>query len=96
LFGNSSRNSFASCAASVLFGAITRVGRCTFSTSHAVVADLPVPVAPSSTTFCSPDSMRRVRSAIAVGWSPDGVKSEITSKGATRRLRSVVGLMAPP
>jgi hypothetical protein len=32
-----------------LFGAITRVGRCACSISHAVVADLPVPVAPSST-----------------------------------------------
>ena len=47
--GSSSRNSLASCAASVLLGASTRVGRCSRSTSQAVVALLPVPVAPSST-----------------------------------------------
>ena len=55
----SSRNSFASCAARVLLCASTRVGRCTCSMSQAVVADLPVPVAPSSTTSVSPALMRR-------------------------------------
>ncbi|KFC49825.1 hypothetical protein GY12_24805 [Micrococcus luteus] len=44
----------ASCAASVLFCTITSVGRWRRSTSHAVVADLPVPVAPIRTTSFSP------------------------------------------
>jgi hypothetical protein len=56
-----------------LFGASTSVGRCSFSTSQAVVALLPVPVAPSSTTCRSPRFTRDVSSAIAVGWSPEGV-----------------------
>src|SRR4029078_879027 len=64
----SSRNSFASCAASVLLWASTRVGRCTASTSHAVVADLPVPVAPRSTTSVSPALMRAASSGVACGW----------------------------
>ena len=38
---------------------MTRVGRCSRSMSQAVVADLPVPVAPSSTTSFSPPRMRR-------------------------------------
>ena len=41
----------ASCAASVLFGAITSVGRCSFSTIHAVVALCPFR-RPSNTTSC--------------------------------------------
>ncbi len=69
----SSRNSFASCAARVLLWASTSVGRCTASISHAVVADLPVPVAPSSTTSVSPALMRAASSAIACGWSPLGL-----------------------
>ena len=74
---------------------MTSVGRCSRSISQAVVADLPVPVAPSSTTSCSPARIRCSRSSIAVGWSPEGWKSEITSKGATVRTRSVTGLMRP-
>jgi hypothetical protein len=76
-----------------LFGAMTRVGRWTCSTTQAVVADLPVPVAPSSTTSFSPPLMRRAISSMAVGWSPLGAKSETTWKGATVRLMSVVGRM---
>src|SRR5690606_24969063 len=76
-------NSFASCAARVLLCDITRVGRCTCSMSHAVVADLPVPVAPSSTTSVSPALMRAVSSLIAAGWSPLGVYSLTTSNGRT-------------
>ncbi len=53
-------------------GAITRVGRCSRSMSHAVVADLPVPVAPSSTTSRSPAVIRRSSSSMAAGWSPAG------------------------
>jgi hypothetical protein len=79
-----------------LFGAITRVGRCTCSISQAVVADLPVPVAPSRTTSLSPALILLASSAIAVGWSPLGRYSDTTWKGATVRCRSVVGRMAPP
>ena len=84
----------ANCAASVLFGCMTSSGRWSRSTAQATVAVLPVPVAPSSTTSCSPPRMRFSMSSIAVGWSPDGWNSEITSKGATLRLRSVTGLMS--
>ena len=52
--GRSSRSSLANWAASVLLGCITSVGRCTRSASQATVAVLPVPVAPSRTTSCSP------------------------------------------
>jgi hypothetical protein len=57
---------------------MTSVGRCTCSTSQAVVADLPVPVAPSRTTSFSPALIRSASSLIAVGWSPDGSKSLTT------------------
>jgi hypothetical protein len=50
-----------------LFGCITSVGRWTRSVSQAIVAVLPVPVAPSSTTSCSPPLIRFSRSSIAVG-----------------------------
>jgi hypothetical protein len=70
--GSSSRSSFASCAASVLFCTMTRVGRWTRSMSHAAVADLPVPVAPSSTTSFSPASILAASSSMALGWSPAG------------------------
>ncbi|CPU64559.1 Uncharacterised protein [Mycobacteroides abscessus] len=83
----------ASCAASVLLGAMTSVGRCSSSISQAVVADFPVPVAPSSTTSFSPARTRCERSAMAVGWSPDGWYSEMTSNGAVARWRSVTGRM---
>ena len=46
--GKNSRNSLQSCAASVLLCAITSAGRWTFSMIQAIVAVLPVPVAPSS------------------------------------------------
>src|SRR5213082_1118238 len=63
--------------------------------SHAVVALLPVPVAPSSTTSFSPFLIRSVSSAIAAGWSPAGLNSLMTSKGATTRLISCARLMDP-
>src|SRR6478735_2444484 len=75
---------------------MTSVARWTGSMSQAVVADLPVPVAPSSTVSVSPARTRFASSAIAAGWSPLGVYSEMTSKGATVRCRSVVGRMAQP
>ena len=74
----------------------TSVGRCTCSISQAVVADLPVPVAPSRTTSFSPALTAPPSSAIACGWSPLGSKSLTTWKGATVRWMSVVGRMAPP
>ena len=45
--GKNSRNSLQSCAASVLLCAITSAGRCSCSMIQAIVAVLPVPVAPS-------------------------------------------------
>jgi hypothetical protein len=93
LFGSSCRSSLANWAARVLFGCMTRAGRWSRSTAHATDAVLPVPVAPRRTTSCSPARIRRSMSSIAVGWSPEGSNSEITSNGATLRLRSVTGLM---
>jgi hypothetical protein len=72
LSGKNSLNSLQSCAASVLLCAITSVGRCTCSTIHAIVAVLPVPVAPRSVWKRSPASMPSDSPAIAVGWSPVG------------------------
>ena len=46
--GKNSRNSLQSWAASVLLWAITSAGRPTFSMIQAIVAVLPVPVAPRS------------------------------------------------
>ena len=48
------------------------VGRWSCSITQAVVADLPVPVAPSNTTSFSPALIRRTISAMAAGWSPFG------------------------
>ena len=47
-------NSLAVCAASVLFGEMMSVGRCTSSMTFAIVKVFPVPVAPSSTCAHSP------------------------------------------
>ena len=62
-------------AASVLLWAITSVGRCSRSTAKAIVAVLPVPVAPSSVTKRSPADTPSTISAIACGWSPVGLKA---------------------
>ena len=83
----------ASCAASVLFGAITRVGRCSRSISQAVVADLPVPVAPSSTVSRSPARMRFSSASMAAGWSPEGANSLTTSKTPWVGTMSVMARM---
>jgi hypothetical protein len=61
------------------------LGGCSRSISQPVVADLPVPVAPSSTTSHSPAPIRRVSSSIPCGWSPEGRKSLMTWNGATLR-----------
>ena len=56
--------------------------------SHAVVADLPVPVAPSSTTSRSPAWMRRSSSSMAAGWSPAGAYWLTTSNRPPARTTS--------
>ncbi|GII92394.1 hypothetical protein Ssi02_26250 [Sinosporangium siamense] len=43
----------------------------------------------------SPALTRRSSSAMAAGWSPDGVISVTTWKGATLRCKSVTGLTRP-
>src|SRR5215208_4564675 len=71
---------------------MTRVGRCTCSISHAVVADLPVPVAPSRTTSVSPAFTFSASCLMAVGWSPEGSKSLTTVKRPwVGRMSVVVG-----
>ena len=67
---------------------ITRVGRCSRSINQAVVADLPVPVAPSSTLSLAPDPMRSVNASMAAGWSPDAGRI----RERPRTFRSVRGL----
>src|SRR5581483_3539088 len=83
LCGKNSRNSLQSCAASVLLCAITRAGRPTFSIVHAIVAVLPVPVAPISVWKRSPASSPSLRISIAFGWSPVGRYSEDVFSGGT-------------
>jgi hypothetical protein len=85
LSGSISRSSLANWAASVLFGCMTSVGRWTFSISQAMLAVLPVPVAPRRTESLSPRLTRCSSSVIACGWSPEGVISVTTLKGATLR-----------
>ncbi len=55
------------------------------------MADLPVPVAPSSTTSCSPPRSRRSSSSMAVGWSPAGWYSLTTSNRPPWRGMSPTG-----
>src|SRR3954454_12739505 len=58
--------------------------------SQAVVADLPVPVAPSRTTSVSPALTRSASALIAAGWSPEGSNSLTTVKRPCVGRRSVV------
>ncbi len=67
LSGSIWRSSLANWAVSVLLGSITSIGRCSRSAIQAIVAVLPVPVAPSSTTSFSPAWMRLAISSIACG-----------------------------
>src|SRR3954468_8590679 len=71
---------------------MTSVGRCTCSISHAVVADLPVPVAPSRTTSFSPELTFWASCLIAAGWSPEGSNSLTTRKRPWVGRMSVVAL----
>src|SRR3984957_8649203 len=59
--------------------------------SHAVVADFPVPVAPSSTMSRSPAWIRRSNSSMAAGWSPAGAWGLTTSKWPPARTISSTG-----
>src|SRR4051812_25053552 len=71
---------------------MTSVGRCTCSISHAVVADLPVPVAPSRTTSVSPAFTFSASWVMAAGWSPAGSNSLTTVKRPwVGRMSVVVG-----
>ena len=56
-----------------------------------VVAVLPVPVAPISTTSFSPFSMRVASSSIAWGWSPEGLYGDLTTNGLL--VRSILNPM---
>src|SRR5690606_37566689 len=89
--GKKLRSSLAICAASVLFGSSTNVGRCRRSINQAVVADFPVPVAPSSTTCFSPALIRRSSSSMACGWSPAGSYSLTTLNRPSVRGISLTG-----
>src|SRR4051794_33601001 len=73
---------------------MTSVGRCTCSISQAVVADLPVPVAPSSTVSVSPALTRSAIALIAVGWSPEGSNS-LTTRNCPRVGRRSVEVRTP-
>ena len=61
------------------------VGRCTCSMVQAMVALLPLPVMPSRVWKRSPRSTPALRAAIALGWSPAGLKSECTPNGGMVR-----------
>src|SRR5581483_433460 len=80
LLGKNSRNSLQSWAASVLLWAMTSAGLPTSSIVHAIVAVLPVPVAPTRVWKRSPSWRPADSSAIARGWSPVGrYESEVFS-----------------
>src|SRR6266700_7812501 len=80
----------------VLLGATGTGKTATIAWRQAMVAVLPVPVAPSSTVSFAPARTPRSIAAMACGWSPAGTISVMTSNGATRRCRSVTGRMATP
>ena len=69
-----------SCAASVLLCAMTSAGRWSFSIVQAIVAVLPVPVAPSSVWKRLPPSIDAAISSIARGWSPIGAYWSVVLK----------------
>jgi hypothetical protein len=60
-------NSLKSCAASVLFGEMTSVGRCTFAMTFAIVNVLPEPVTPRRATCGRPSRTKRVMASMASG-----------------------------
>src|SRR5687767_7080405 len=58
--------------------------------SHAVVADFPVPVAPSRTVSVTPELTRSASALMAAGWSPEGWYSLTTRKRPRVGRMSVV------
>src|SRR5215831_7269228 len=56
------------------------VGRCTFSTRLAMVKVLPLPVMPSRTWWRACAAAASESSSMALGWSPQGRKSETILK----------------
>src|SRR5262245_25854233 len=64
---------------------------------QAIVAVLPVPVAPRSVWKRSPEETDAASSSIARGWSPVGRYSDVTrSSGTSRRLAERNGRSARP
>ncbi|MNH43250.1 hypothetical protein D3C79_1051040 [compost metagenome] len=72
MFGKNALNSPYNCAASVLLGASTKVGRCTCAMTLAMLKVLPEPVTPSRVWCDRPASMPSTIWRIASGWSPAG------------------------
>ena len=66
-------------------------GPLSFSISHAIVAVLPVPVAPSRVWKRFPASSEAAISAIAFGWSPVGVYAAVTRGRARAQAYPAVG-----
>src|SRR5205814_176095 len=90
LYGKNSRNSLQSWAASVLLCAITSAGLPTSSIVQAIVAVLPVPVAPTRVWNFSPPRRLSASVAIAVGWSPVGrYASDVLKAGTRSRVASM-------
>src|SRR3974390_2445161 len=74
---------------------MTRVGRPTWATVHAMVAVFPLPVMPSRVWNRSPSVIPRLSAVMALGWSPAGRSGDTTSNAVTRRwYRTAVS--APP
>src|SRR5205823_1541973 len=93
LCGKNSRNSLQSCAASVLLWAITSAGLPTCSIVHAIVAVLPVPVAPTSVVYLSTSRSASLSVAIALGWSPVGrYAPDVLNVGTTSSVASMAAV----
>src|SRR6185437_7528721 len=71
-----------------------RAGRWTCSMIQAIVAVLPVPVAPSMVWKRSPATMPSESSAIAVGWSPVGWYASDVLRAVAIRGQAIDGLPA--
>ena len=86
-------NSEYSCAASVLFGAMTSAGRSTAAMTEAIVYVFPDPVTPSRTCRARPWASPSESSRIAPGWSPAGRerRGQLERGAHTQRLHSDAG-----
>ena len=74
-----------SCAARLLLGASTIVGRLTRAITDAIVNDFPEPVMPSRVWNWSPRSIPCTSASIAAGWSPAGDRSDTSSSAGMPR-----------